>query len=70
MLCTNIIMAEVTCLIYSQFNDPLGSRGKPDFAYIGLLTTPDNEFHCRAHLAQAYTHVGEDLGCHAILFTD
>jgi hypothetical protein len=52
MFGANIIMAQATRLIHRKLNDPLRSRGKPDFALNGSLPAPYDKLNSTAHLVQ------------------
>ena len=66
----DIVMPQVTRLVYRQFNDAFRPGCKTYLTGTRLLAVPENKLHSGTYLAQAYAQIGEDLGGHSFLFSE
>jgi hypothetical protein len=67
---TDVVMPQVACLVYCQFNDALCPGGKTYLTGARLLTVSDDELYSGTYFAQAYTKVSEDLGSHSFFLAE
>src|SRR4030042_6630120 len=68
MLRPDRLVPEQTGLVHRQLYYLLGSGSQTDCGLRGPLAAADNELNGSANLVQANAQIGEDFGCHAILF--
>ncbi|MBA7481177.1 hypothetical protein ES707_16647 [subsurface metagenome] len=61
MLGTDVIVIKAPCLVYSEFDNPLRSGGKPHLPANASFPSPNNIFHSASHLIEFHIETGKNL---------